>query len=76
MDSPILIDNGYIEENKGSMRESYSVHCDESFTPSPGKPFIAGSSADFKRNGQDLAECGLWIRFRRGWMRFRRGDEI
>jgi hypothetical protein len=58
MESPILIDNGYIEANEGSMRESYSVHCDESFTPSPGKPFIAGSSADFKRNGQDLVEYG------------------
>jgi hypothetical protein len=62
MDSPILIDNGYIEDNEGSMRESYSVHCDESFTPYPGKPltlsFIAGSNADFNTNGRDLAECG------------------
>jgi hypothetical protein len=37
MDSPILIEDGYIDSSGGSMRESYSVHCDDGFTPSPGK---------------------------------------
>ena len=36
MESPILMDNGYMETGEGRMRESYYVHCDDDFTPSPG----------------------------------------
>jgi hypothetical protein len=61
MESPILIENGYMESGEGRMRESYSVYCDDDFTPSPGMAIRKLKGAIFHKKAAIFNRHSLFI---------------